>query len=837
MEAMSTSPPNPESLLADVVFARRLARRLVRDTALADDLAQEAWLRAQDGAPRGSLQAWLGGIVRNLARQHRRSESRRARREAAAARPEALPSAAESLERLAAQQDVVRAVLALPEPYRSTVVLRFHDGLPPRAIAARHGVPVATVKTRLARGLAQLRAALAKEHGGEERALAVVLLPLVRGGTLVPWLATTMVMNLPTKLALAAALVLGVFWVARRGGGERAEPPVSVAASEVEIALERPEVEQASAAARVAQATAGRATTTPETTRLEASTAVRGIVLDAQGQPVGGVELGRRNSNGVRFPEGPIGGHLLWSEPFPEGSPLAVSGPDGRFELEGTGTLVISVDRRWETVLAPSMLPDEELVLVVAPLVRIGGRVTDAAGTPLAGVDVRFDVPMGRLALAGLDLAPTELCGWEATTDVQGRYAFERLPAVPGARLFARRAPYELARVERELWESGELDVVLEEPRGERVEGRVEARGAPVPGATVALGYRATRTDEHGRFRLPLSGIERAEELCVAAPGFAPERVPGDVSGDGSVRWPAVVRVTLVDEALAFSGRVLDVDGEPLADQQVALVDPTVLHADERGFPVLLESALAGAAEMEHRTTTDASGAFALQGLDEREYRLRVVDSASALVFEAGPFGAGERDLVLQRPADALWERVRGVVVGSDGLGIAGVQVAIERDVDYVAIPDQTYYGIRANGARCTTGEDGAFELFSVPRSGAELHVRGANVSDPELALTPDIDPDALRVVCYRRAALEVICAAPTAAWFSVLDESGEALELWVKTGAGYFTKPSVELENGRSPVVTVSDAGAWLVVSDGAVELVRVPLALQATGINRVDL
>jgi RNA polymerase sigma-70 factor (ECF subfamily) len=298
---MTTPPPAPESLLADVVLARRLARRLVRDRALADDLAQEAWLHAQDGAPRGSLQAWLGGIVRNLARQHRRAESRRVRREAAAARPEALPSAAESLERLAAQQDVVRAVLALPEPYRSTIVLRFHDGLPPRAIAARHGVPVATVKTRLARGLAQLRAALAKEHGGEERALALVLLPLARDGNPIPWLATLTAMNLSLKLAVASAVVLGiVVWSARRESEPRAGAAVAVAPEHAELVLaDAPrtaaEPQPAREDVEVLPPTAPQAATAPPP---EAPAPVTGIVLDVSGAPVGGVQLGERDTGG-----------------------------------------------------------------------------------------------------------------------------------------------------------------------------------------------------------------------------------------------------------------------------------------------------------------------------------------------------------------------------------------------------------------------------------------------------------------------------------------------------------------------------------------------------------
>src|SRR5262245_58570964 len=68
--AMTVPPawnPSPEALLAEHAWAQRLARRLVRDAALAEDLAQEATVRALGREPGPGLRAWLGGVVRNLA--------------------------------------------------------------------------------------------------------------------------------------------------------------------------------------------------------------------------------------------------------------------------------------------------------------------------------------------------------------------------------------------------------------------------------------------------------------------------------------------------------------------------------------------------------------------------------------------------------------------------------------------------------------------------------------------------------------------------------------------------------------------------------------------------
>ena len=62
-----------EDLLAQMGWVRDLARALVRDPALAEDVAQEAWLTATLRPPRsyegeGGLRAWLATVVRNLVR-------------------------------------------------------------------------------------------------------------------------------------------------------------------------------------------------------------------------------------------------------------------------------------------------------------------------------------------------------------------------------------------------------------------------------------------------------------------------------------------------------------------------------------------------------------------------------------------------------------------------------------------------------------------------------------------------------------------------------------------------------------------------------------------------
>src|SRR5262249_44606152 len=144
---------------------------------------------AHDGSPRG----WLAGVLRRRAAFRFRSQSRRARHETLAVRDDAVAGTDDLVAEAEIHARVVQSVLALPEPERSAVLLRFFEGLPPRVIAARTGVPVATVRSRVRRALERLRARLGDEGGAAWRAALVPLTgdgvsraaSLIRGGVAV----------------------------------------------------------------------------------------------------------------------------------------------------------------------------------------------------------------------------------------------------------------------------------------------------------------------------------------------------------------------------------------------------------------------------------------------------------------------------------------------------------------------------------------------------------------------------------------------------------------------------------------------------------------------------
>jgi RNA polymerase sigma-70 factor (ECF subfamily) len=146
---------------------RRIARDLVRDPHLAEDAAQDtvrAALAAENLQP-GPLGGWLQRTLENFVRQWRRGERRRNARHAALPAPSAEPTPFEVLDRRETLAAVTEAVLALEEPYQTAVFLRYFADLPPRAIAQRTGQNLATVKSRLHRGLGLLRERLDRRCG------------------------------------------------------------------------------------------------------------------------------------------------------------------------------------------------------------------------------------------------------------------------------------------------------------------------------------------------------------------------------------------------------------------------------------------------------------------------------------------------------------------------------------------------------------------------------------------------------------------------------------------------------------------------------------------------
>ncbi|MEQ1894515.1 MAG: carboxypeptidase regulatory-like domain-containing protein, partial [Planctomycetota bacterium] len=141
----------------------------------------------------------------------------RAEREQHVARHEgSMQSPAEILEAEDQRRRLIELVLALEEPLRVVLMLRFFEQLPPREVAGRLGLPLETVRTRQKRGLELLRARLDRESHGDRGAWALALVRALKvsasGPQAVALLATSvagvLVMPLGKKVALAFALLV-----------------------------------------------------------------------------------------------------------------------------------------------------------------------------------------------------------------------------------------------------------------------------------------------------------------------------------------------------------------------------------------------------------------------------------------------------------------------------------------------------------------------------------------------------------------------------------------------------------------------------------------------------
>jgi RNA polymerase sigma factor (sigma-70 family) len=156
----------------------RLAYRLTGNQQDAEDLTQDVFIRvfkSLDGYTPGTFEGWLHRITTNLFLDRMRRASR-IRFEGLPEDAERLPGRDPSPEVAVLSDmfdpDVERALAALPPDFRAAVVLCDVEQLSYEEIAATLGIKLGTVRSRISRGRAMLRAALAERAPGREAELA-----------------------------------------------------------------------------------------------------------------------------------------------------------------------------------------------------------------------------------------------------------------------------------------------------------------------------------------------------------------------------------------------------------------------------------------------------------------------------------------------------------------------------------------------------------------------------------------------------------------------------------------------------------------------------------------
>jgi len=145
----------------------RFVTVVVKDAWLADDIAQETFVRAMQHAAGirdpAKLSAWLFRVAHNLCLDHFRKAARRpteAIEDLVAMPPDDLPGADTEMERHEMSACVQRQVEKLEAPYRSVIWLFDVQGFSLREIAAILDISLANVKVRLHRARKQFKGIL-----------------------------------------------------------------------------------------------------------------------------------------------------------------------------------------------------------------------------------------------------------------------------------------------------------------------------------------------------------------------------------------------------------------------------------------------------------------------------------------------------------------------------------------------------------------------------------------------------------------------------------------------------------------------------------------------------
>ncbi|MGH7541700.1 MAG: sigma-70 family RNA polymerase sigma factor [Gemmatimonadota bacterium] len=151
-------------------LAHALAHRLVRQTHLAEEIVQEAFLALWRSPERydrskGSVRSWLMGAVHHRAVDAvRREESQRRRATAASALRVVMDDPADELvvaiDRPREQELVRKALDELPDEQRDVIASMYFEGLSQTQIAQQTGLPLGTVKSRTLLGMRRLRGLL-----------------------------------------------------------------------------------------------------------------------------------------------------------------------------------------------------------------------------------------------------------------------------------------------------------------------------------------------------------------------------------------------------------------------------------------------------------------------------------------------------------------------------------------------------------------------------------------------------------------------------------------------------------------------------------------------------
>jgi RNA polymerase sigma-70 factor (ECF subfamily) len=735
-----------ELLLEHAPFVRSLARALLHDEHLAEDVVQEAWLRLSTRPLRDErgLRAWMRAVVQRISIDRTRESSRRAAREAAVARPEAQPSVTEEIAHTEVLRTVVEAVLALDEPYRSCVLLAYWRGWDARRIAEETKSPLATVRSRLQRAHAKIRERLDRGHERKTWGMALVAMS-TRGletGT------SALALGTGAKLVLGAGALLGIAGLLWRTLGSAAQEPTGPAGA-ASIVLspgdsrdgEETAEERATARSEVA------ASATARVIRIGGTVTDRAYAeLSLPDRPAADLAL----RVGLASDEYSFRDSLASTD--------ARTDAAGRFDLTfpdpGTRPLYLRVaapeDEQYRSLWCVKKLDGDhaELELARAAHGVLHGTVVDDRNEPLRDVQLRFETeggarevtsgPAGAFAVEGMHVwreLAVELPGFvlvdaeRAAPLEAGGWAAVRVRMGPGAALHLRVLDASGAGI------SGvqtEVDLDDSEKAALEMAWRID------------WGSRRATTDESGAATLEglWAGRKLRIALAIGGESFACEAAVGGelvLASAGARGQPIVLAPGAMNELVArvavdraIAGRVVLSGGSGVAGARVSVRDlgrskaswnrPELLalvtdgdgnfagriRTAELAGPLLVEARL----EAEHGTPTGGLGYAGSGG--------ETSDASGETRVAADELEALRAIEVVIEPCLSMTGTIRDASGGpfeAEGFGVRIWAVAPEMGFDGV--------GDRV----ASIGADGRFELVGLPPGTYDLLVSEENES------------------------------------------------------------------------------------------------------------
>jgi RNA polymerase sigma factor (sigma-70 family) len=570
-----------EELLHHSSWLRGLARSLVQDPHTADDLVQATWNKALENPPRNvdSPKHWLARLLRNTFYSDYRSAKRRTSRESKVAQEDRAADQAQVIERGEINLLLADAVMKLEDPYRTTILMRFHEEQSAAEIGRRLGIPASTVRSHIKRGLAQLRTELSTSWGKDWSHCSAALLSFSTAGH-------TVLSASKVALVVSAASLIVAPMIWNQSNDFDVEPAsmeANLTQVEDEGLITPPPTPMKVAMPVVAGATETRRPSTINAVppAVDGHVVYKGRAVTEDGNPLPGATFELETSATRR--RGPE--TIPWQQPG-----TVTTADDGLFELsfqplpKGVSLkLILSAPGRisrvanWEYLLHDLVSRDLGDVILEKGALLSGKVVCDEGEFP------KRKMVVTALGISGYSLFPESPVEYNiySITDEQGRFEMkEGLPAGAHPLRLSAKGYENVGDMQTEIAE-GEImhEITLHLKQLPFVSGRVVMADGTVPGPVILRKWESPRADgprssawssTDGTFQLP------STKQSLGDTDFAIQVIDQEGVGvqakltEEKFNWGDRDVIIQLDPTLHFDIQVVDdASGKPVEDYAV----------------------------------------------------------------------------------------------------------------------------------------------------------------------------------------------------------------------------------------------------------------------------